>query len=586
MEYRGYDSAGIALLNQNGIEIHKAKGKLDVLEAHIQGNTPQGSVGIGHTRWATHGEPSDINAHPHTDMKGEIAVVHNGIIENYLKLKHWLISEGCEFITETDTEVAAHLLNYYDGGDMLQTIYKVMSVLQGSFALGIISSRNPDSLYCVRKDSPLILAKTSDASFFASDISALLEHSREVYLLEDMDVACLTKGDIVIRDGFGKVVRREAMRVDWSLEAAEKGGFEHFMLKEIHEEPKALRDTLNSHLSRDGDAISQDEMPVDADEARRLQKITILACGTACYAGMIGRMLFEKLARVSAEVDIASEFRYRDPIVSPGDLFIIVSQSGETLDSIAAMREAKRLGGRVVAITNVVGSSIAREADAVLYTWAGPEIAVASTKAYISQIAVLALMALDLARKRGLLTDAEVRAALEELKQIPRQIQSVLDQKEVVQRFAHQTFDYNSIFFMGRGLDYALAMEASLKLKEISYIHSEAYAAGELKHGTIALIEPGTQVVMMATQDALLEKTLNNIKEVKVRGAQVLAVVGEGVGGVAEEVEEVWYIPRTNPLFAPMVGIIPMQLYAYYVALEKGCDIDQPRNLAKSVTVE
>jgi glucosamine--fructose-6-phosphate aminotransferase (isomerizing) len=586
MEYRGYDSAGIALLNESGIEVHKAKGKLAVLEAAIQGSTPQGVIGIGHTRWATHGEPSDINAHPHTDVKGEVAVVHNGIIENYRKLKNWLISEGCEFITETDTEVVAQLLHYYDEGDMLKTIYTVMGKLQGSFALGIISSRDPDSLYCVRKDSPLILARTPDASFFASDISALLEHSREVYPLEDMDVARLTKDDIVVRDGFGKVVRRAVMRVDWSLEAAEKGGFEHFMLKEIHEEPKALRDTLNSHLSQNGTAISQTEMPIKEEEARRLQKITILACGTACYAGMIGRTLFEKLARVPVEVDIASEFHYRDPIVSPGDVFIVVSQSGETLDSMNAMREAKRLGGRVIAITNVVGSSIAREADAVLYTWAGPEIAVASTKAYVSQIAVLTLMALDLAQKRGLITEAEVGEALEELKRIPQQIQSVLDQKEVIQRFAHKTFDYSSIFFMGRGLDYALAMEASLKLKEISYIHSEAYAAGELKHGTIALIEQGTQVIMMATQNALIGKALNNIKEVKARGAQVLAVVSEGGDGAAEEADEVWYIPGTNPLFAPMAGIIPMQLYAYYVALEKGCDIDKPRNLAKSVTVE
>jgi glucosamine--fructose-6-phosphate aminotransferase (isomerizing) len=586
MEYRGYDSAGIALLNINGIEIHKAKGPLKALESQVKANMPQGLLGIGHTRWATHGEPSNLNSHPHTDVKGEIAVVHNGIIENYLKLKNWLLSEGCEFVSETDTEVVAHLLNYYDQGDLLRTIYMVLPKLQGSYALGILSSREPERLYCARKDSPLVLAKAGGASILASDISALLEHSRDIYLLDNMDVACLTRDDIVIRNGFGQTARRDILHVDWTIESAEKDGFEHFMLKEIHEEPNALRKTLNPHLDINGPSIRQDGMPISAEEARQLRKITILACGTAWHAGMIGRVLLEKLARVPVETDIASEFRYRDPIVSPGDLFIIVSQSGETADSIEAMREARKRGGRIIAVTNVVGSSLAREADAVLYTWAGPEIAVASTKAYTSQIMMLTLLALDIAQKRGLMTEETVKEALEQLQQIPDQVERVLARKEMIQRFANQTFDCKNIFFMGRSLDYALAMEASLKLKEISYIHSEAYAAGELKHGTIALIEPGTQVVMLATQEALLEKTLNNIKEVKVRGAQVLAVVTEGNEGVSDEVDEVWYIPKTHPLFAPMIAIIPMQLFAYYVALEKGCDIDKPRNLAKSVTVE
>lgn len=589
LEYRGYDSAGIAVYDGEKIEICKAKGRLQNLRERLEGHPCEGTMGIGHTRWATHGEPSDINSHPHTDMKGEIAIIHNGIIENYLQLKEWLLEQGCRFVSETDTEVIVHLLNHYYEGDILKTIYKVLPLLRGSFALGILCKNEPDALYCTRKDSPLVVGATDHGSFMASDIPAILEYSRDVYLMDDLDVAVLRRDGIQFYNAFADPIEKEVMHIDWTIKTAEKGGYEHFMLKEIHEQPTALRDTLLpliNHQEGEAPSLREDMMPLDADEVRKIEHISILACGTASHAGLIGKAMIEKYARIPVDVDIGSEYRYRDPIVQPNTLFIVISQSGETADTIAALRDAQQKGATVLAITNVVGSTISREADKVIYTWAGPEIAVASTKAYISQLMVLYVLMLDFCLKRGKMDAAQVSSVLSELLELPQKAQLILDQKDVVQKFAHQFFDREHAFYLGRGVDYSLAMEASLKLKEISYVHSEAYAAGELKHGTIALIEEGTLVVALATQDALFEKMLSNITEVKVRGAKVLALVNDGNHQIDNEVDYVWYLPPVSNMLAPMLAIIPMQLLAYYISLEKGCDIDKPRNLAKSVTVE
>lgn len=586
LEYRGYDSAGVAVLKDGKIQIRKAKGRLNFLKERLEEQPCEGTLGIGHTRWATHGEPSDINSHPHTDMKGDIAIVHNGIIENYLQLKNWLIDQGCVFVSDTDTEVVAHMLNHFYEGDMLQAIFKVLPQLQGSFALGIISQSDPDTLYCTRKDSPLVVGHTEHGNFIASDIPAILEYSRDVYLLDDLDVAVLHRDSIQFYGALGNAMEKEAMHIDWDIKVAEKGGYPHFMLKEIHEEPTALRDTLNPLIDSQKGCMRSEAMPLDEAYVKDIRHITIVACGTAYHAGIVAKYVYEKKLRIPVDVDIASEFRYRDPIVEPNSLFIIISQSGETADSIAAMREAQSRGAKVLAITNVVGSTISREADGVLNTWAGPEIAVASTKAYVSQLMALYALFLDLGHKRGVMDDAEVAAAIQELQAIPGKVQQILDDQTAIQQLAHKYFDRHSVFYLGRGLDYALAQEASLKLKEISYIHSEAYAAGELKHGTIALIEEGTLVVAMVTQDELMEKTISNINEVAVRGAKVLAVVNAGNTQLREEVDYVWHIPEVPNYLAPILTIVPMQLFAYYVALEKGCDIDKPRNLAKSVTVE
>ncbi len=589
LEYRGYDSAGIAVMENGQVAVRKAKGRLSQLGSLLDQKPVSGTAGIGHTRWATHGEPSDMNAHPHTDVKGHIAVVHNGIIENHDKLRRFLQSTGCHFVSQTDTEVVAHLINHLYQGDMLKTISQAIGMLEGSFALGILSFQEPDALFCVRKDSPLVIGIGEGEQFIASDIPALINHTRDVVLLEDKEIALLRRDGISLYDPYGRSKEYAVFHVDWDISAAEKGGYPHFMLKEIHEEPDALQKTLTAHADTESAQIREDGFPLTQEEAVDLKKITIVACGTAFHAAMMGKYMLEKLARLPVEADIASEFRYRDPILAPGEAFLAVSQSGETADTLAALREGRQKGAKILALTNVVGSSIAREAgkDDTLYTWAGPEIAVASTKAYITQVEMFALFALDLAMKRGTIEKEEQIKLLRALTGLPKKAQNLVEDKASIQRFADRHKDLKHVFFIGRGLDYALAMEASLKLKEVSYIFSEAYAAGELKHGTIALIEPGTLVVALLTQQALADKTLSNVREVKARGAKVLMVCAQSLAEKASsEADELWVVPDTEDMLMPLLAIIPLQLLAYYMAVERGCDVDKPRNLAKSVTVE
>ncbi|MCM8900302.1 glutamine--fructose-6-phosphate transaminase (isomerizing) [Caldicoprobacter algeriensis] len=584
LEYRGYDSAGVAVHNGHCINISKAKGRLTVLEQRIDPNQLQGTLGIGHTRWATHGEPSDINSHPHTNQSGEIAIVHNGIIENYMKLKDWLQKEGYVFVSETDTEVVAHLINYYYRGDLVEAVRNTLDKIEGSYALGVIAKDHPDCMVVARKDSPLVIGLGDGENYIASDIPAILKYTRRVYLLEDREIALVRRDAVEIIDQYGKKVQKEVFEVTWDVESAEKGGYQHFMIKEIHEEPKALRDTMTSRIV-DG-KVNLSDLNITREQLEKAGKIIIIACGTAYHAGVVGKYVIEKLARIPVDVEIASEFRYKYPLINEDNIVIIISQSGETADTLAAMRMCKKVGAKVIAITNVVGSTVSREADHVVYTWAGPEIAVASTKAYTTQLLCMYMMALDFADKMGRISADEYQRIIEEIKRLPGLAQEILDDKEIIQRCADETFNASSIFYMGRGLDYAVAMEGSLKLKEISYIHSEAYAAGELKHGTIALIEEGTPVVALATQKGLFEKTLSNIKEVKARGAFVIAVAMEGDTEIEKEADRVIYIPRVYDILAPVLVVIPLQLYAYYVAVAKGCDVDKPRNLAKSVTVE
>ena len=588
LEYRGYDSAGIAVMNNGQISLCKAKGRLKNLEERLSAHPLTGSIGIGHTRWATHGEPSDLNAHPHTDQRGDIAIVHNGIIENHEKLRAMLESKGCIFVSQTDTEVVVHLLNMLYEGDMLSAIYRAQAMLEGSYALAVLCAREPDKLYCTRKDSPLVVGVTDAAQYIASDIPALLAHTRDVLLLEDREVAVLTVDGAKVYDAFGHERAAKLMHVAWDVAAAEKGGYPHFMLKEIHEEPESLRKTFSAHVDVNTMTLREGAFPFTAEEARSLQRLTIVACGTAYHAGVIGKYAIEKLARLPVEVDVASEFRYRDPIMGEGDLFLAISQSGETADTLAAMREAAKLGARTMALTNVLGSSIAREAgDNVLYTYAGPEIAVASTKAYITQVEMMLLLAIDLAVKRGVMTDEAARALLTEMADIPAHADKVLQLEDAVKRFSDHHYDRRNVFYIGRGIDYALAMEASLKLKEVSYIFSEAYAAGELKHGTIALIEEGSLVVALLTQDALVDKSLSNIREVRSRGARTLVICPESLADRArKDADELWLIPDASPVLLPLLAVIPVQLLAYTMAVSRGCDVDMPRNLAKSVTVE
>lgn len=588
LEYRGYDSAGIAVYSNGAINIRKTKGKLENLRQALDNTEIRGTLGIGHTRWATHGEPSDINSHPHSNMDGDIALVHNGIIENYQALKSMLIEKGKAFVSQTDTEVIVHLLDYYYDGDMLTTLQRVLPLLQGSFALGIISARCPEKMYCARKDSPLVVGKTKHGTLIASDIPAILEYSRDVYLLENMEIAVMTKDEIEIYNQLGQKVKKEALHVDWDAKVAQKSGFPHFMLKEMHEEPTALHDTLmpNIDTSSGTPCIRSEQMPLEAEYVKSIKHIMIVACGTAYHAGLVGKNIIERYLRIPVTVDIASEFRYRDPIINKDDLVIVISQSGETADTIAAMREAKNKGARTLAICNVVGSTISREADYVVHTWAGPEIAVASTKAYVSQLISIYTLFIDLAQKRGVFDSAKVAQLLEELMTLPDKAKTILGSKTQIQKFAQENYNKKSVFYIGRGLDYALAQEASLKLKEISYIHSEALAAGELKHGTIALIEEGTLVIAFVTQEELQEKTISNITECRVRGAKILAVVMEGNNALDNEADFIWKLPRTMKEFAPVLAILPMQLLAYYTAVANGCDVDKPRNLAKSVTVE
>ena len=585
LDYRGYDSSGIAVCNDGKINMVKAKGRLKVVsEMTHDGATLPGTLGIGHTRWATHGEPSDVNAHPHMNKDGSIVVVHNGIIENYLKLKNRLIEKGYEFISDTDTEVVAHMLdNYYDGNP-LRTIAKVMHRMEGSYALGIIFNDHPDELYAVRKDSPLIVGKAEDGNLIASDVPAILKYTRDVYFIENEEIVKLTEDNIEFFNVDEEPIEKKSVKIDWDVHAAEKGGYEHFMLKEMYEQPKAIADTLSPRV-QDG-KIEIEELGMTDEDIRAIKKINIVACGSAYHAGLTGKYVMEGMARIPVEVDMASEFRYRDPIIEEGTLVVIISQSGETADSLAALREAKQKGAKVLGIVNVVGSSIAREADSVMYTWAGPEIAVATTKAYSCQLIALYLLAVKFARAKEKITDTQMAELIEDLKKIPDQVEMLLGNQEKIQKFANRYLAAKDVFFIGRGIDYAISMEGSLKLKEVSYIHSEAYAAGELKHGTISLVEEGTLVAAVLTQEDLYKKMISNMVEVRSRGAFVLAVTQEGNDEVTKASDYVIYIPNTNKYFTNSLAIIPLQLFGYYIAVGRGCDVDKPRNLAKSVTVE
>lgn len=585
LEYRGYDSAGMAVYDGTDVKMVKSKGRLKVLsEITHDGVMLPGTVGIGHTRWATHGSPSDINAHPHANQDESIIVVHNGIIENYLKLKKKLENKGYEFKSETDTEVIAHLLDYYYKGNPLETITKIMHRMEGSYALGIIFKEHPDELYAVRKDSPLIVGHADGGSIMASDVPAVLKYTRDVYFIENEEIVRMTASEMEFYSVDEEVIEKEATHIDWDANAAEKGGYEHFMLKEMYEQPKAVTDTFSPRIKKDQIVI--EELNMSEEEIKAIKKIVIVACGSANHTGMTSKYVFEGLARIPVEVDLASEFRYRDPIIEEGTLVIIVSQSGETADSLAALREAKKKGARVLGIVNVVGSSIAREADNVMYTWAGPEIAVATTKAYSSQLISLYLLAMKFAYVRGQMDQEELTSYIKDLEKLPVQIEMLLNNKDRIQRFANRYLAAKDVFFIGRGLDYAISMEGSLKLKEISYIHSEAYAAGELKHGTISLIEEGTLVAAVLTQEELYKKMISNMEEVRTRGAFVLAVTNEENVDVERVADYVIYIPKTNKYFANSLAIIPLQLFAYYISVGRGCDVDKPRNLAKSVTVE
>lgn len=586
LAYRGYDSAGVAVWSHGDIQIRKASGKLECLQKELAAHPVGGTLGIGHTRWATHGEPSFVNSHPHTDEKDDLAIVHNGIIENYFQLKQDLLQKGYEFKSQTDTEVIAQLLMYYNQGNVLDAIFKAMAALEGSFAVAVISRSKPDTIYCMCKESPLVIGHDGKAGYIASDIPAILQYTRDVYFMENYDVAIVSPEGLSFYDRLGNQIQKQPTHIEWDVESAQKGNFPHFMLKEIFEQPAALKKTLDQYIDVKTHTIKQEQMPYAKEQAIALHGLKIMSCGTAYHAGLVGKYIIEKLARIPVDVDIASEFRYRDPILKNGDNCIVVSQSGETADTIAAMLLAQQKGAPVTAICNAVGSKIAREADRVLYTYAGPEIAVASTKAYVTQLAVFYVLALDLAQKRGLLSESALSEAIDRLYEIPAHQQTILDTKEDIQYFASRVFDHKHVFFIGRGLDYALSMESALKLKEISYIHSEAYAAGELKHGTIALIENGSLVVAIATQPDLLEKMAINMEEVRVRGANVLAVVNGRHDSLCSICRHIWALPETDPLFAPLVSIVPLQLFAYYMAAQKGCDVDKPRNLAKSVTVE
>jgi glucosamine--fructose-6-phosphate aminotransferase (isomerizing) len=585
LEYRGYDSAGIAVLNNGELKVSKCKGRLANLEEKIKNEPVAGSLGIGHTRWATHGEPSDVNSHPHTNSKGTISVVHNGIIENYLSIKEWLIAKGYEFFSETDTEVIPNLVDYYYKGDLIDAVMKAVTKMEGSYAIGVVTTNEPDKLVAVRKDSPLIVGLGQDEYYIASDIPAVLNETRDVYFLNDKEFVVLTKDGVKLLTQDKEEIKKEVYHVTWNADAAEKGGYEHFMLKEIHEQPKAIKDTMTSRIVP-GKPIKLDDITITAEQIKNIQRIYIIACGTAYHAGVVGKYAIERLAKIPVEIDVASEFRYREPLVDDKTLLIAVSQSGETADTLAALRLAKEKGARVIAVTNVVGSSISREADDVLYTWAGPEIAVASTKAYTTQLIAMYIIALFFAQNKGTLSNDEIEAIKTEMLTLPEKTEEVLKTKDVVQKFASKNYMHKDMFFLGRGLDYAVAMEGSLKLKEISYIHSEAYAAGELKHGTIALIEPGTAVIALATQEDLYDKMVSNIREVTTRGAKVLGFAFEGHTEIEKTVDVARYIPKTLPVLAPVLSVIPLQLLAYFMATIKGCDVDKPRNLAKSVTVE
>ncbi|MCE5342961.1 MAG: glutamine--fructose-6-phosphate transaminase (isomerizing) [Eubacteriales bacterium] len=587
LSYRGYDSAGVAILDADGkVNVHKAKGRLENLTALLERSPLHGTSGIGHTRWATHGEPSDRNAHPHTDSAGGIAIAHNGIIENHEALRKHLQSQGCLFTSQTDTEVVAHLLSTLYKGDMKTTLLQAMEMIHGSYALAILCDAEPDKLFCARRESPLVIGAKDGAAYIASDIPAILAHTRDVVFLQDGEIAVLSKQGVAVYNRAGVLQSPAPYHVTWDLSSAEKGGYAHYMLKEIHEQPLALQSTFTPRNVDPGDYRW---LPVTAQEAKALRKITIVACGTAYHAGIFGKYVIERLSRIPVEADIASEYRYRDPIVGENELFIAISQSGETADTLAALREAKRHGAKVLAVCNVVGSTIAREVgDAhTLFTYAGPEIAVASTKAYMTQVEMMLLIALALGDMRGALPAEEAERLRGELAVLPAKAEQVLLTEKDLRRFADSMSQKRHVFFVGRGLDFALSLEAALKLKEVSYVFSEAYAAGELKHGPIALLQDGRLVVATITQPALLDKTLSNLREIKARGAMVLAVCREDLKDrVVGEVDELILIPAAEDLLAPLLAIIPLQLFAYCMAVARGCDVDKPRNLAKSVTVE
>ena len=591
LEYRGYDSAGVAVISAQGkLQVEKAVGRLKVLSEQIHGGADlEGCIGLGHTRWATHGAPNIINSHPHVSENGKFAVIHNGIIENYVEIKEFLIGQGIQFKSETDTEVVAQLLEFYynECHDFLEAVGRVLRRIEGAYALGMLCADCPDCIIAARKDAPLLLGYGKGCNFLASDVTAIIKHTRDVAYMEDGEVAVLTREGIEVYDALEQKVEKKHFTIDWEVSAAEKGGYQHFMLKEIMEQPEALRRAISPRI-KDGRVIF-DDLKLPVEKMREFTRIFIVACGSSYHVGMIGKYNLEHLLRRNVEVVLASEFRYSDPIVDDKSLVIVISQSGETLDTMAALREAKKRGGYILSIVNVVGSSIARESDDVLYTWAGPEIAVATTKAYSTQLAVLDMIGLAFGEALGTVKKEEYNEAVAELQKLPEKMEQFLASEscEAIPKYASQYFNHNSVFFIGRNLDYALGLEGSLKLKEISYIHSEAYASGELKHGTISLIEDGTLVIALGTYAPLFDKAMSNVVEVKARGADVLALATESHRGeMAKTVENVITIPDTAQMLLPSLGVVPLQLLAYYIALQRGCDIDKPRNLAKSVTVE
>ncbi|MFZ4452721.1 glutamine--fructose-6-phosphate transaminase (isomerizing) [Salibacterium aidingense] len=587
LEYRGYDSAGIAVHHGDSVQVNKSKGRLDELHQQLEPSPFSARMGIGHTRWATHGPPSDENSHPHTDTGQEFAIVHNGIIENYLEIKRELTEEGYTFSSQTDSEVISHLFHYLYEGNMTAAIQKVVQRLKGAYALGIVSKHEPDRLYAVREASPLIIGAGNEEALISSDIPAVLEHTRDIYILEDGEMAILTKDDItLLQTKTGEPLSREIFRVNWDVEQAEKNGYDHFMLKEIHEQPEALKKTMAGRLKQETKTVLFEELQWTRERVEQWDKITIVACGTAYHAGLIGKHVMEELTRTPVDVEVASEFRYRRPIVDEKTLVIVISQSGETADTLAALRQSQHLGANVLAITNVVGSSIAREADEVILTMAGPEIAVASTKAYTTQVLVFYLLGIYLADLKQKITADYRRHLLETVLDIPNKMEELLEYSEALRRYSESIKEASSVFFIGRSLDHAVVLEGSLKLKEISYIHSEAYAAGELKHGTLALIEEGTPMIALLTQEEVSEKMLGNIQEVKARGAHVLGVSKKGNMEMLEYVDEGCCIPDSLSLITPLLTVIPLQLISYYTSLALGNDVDKPRNLAKSVTVE
>ncbi len=586
LEYRGYDSTGIAICHDGSIKLDKAKGRLSVLrERTHEGADLPGHMGIGHTRWATHGEPNDVNAHPHLSHSGRVALVHNGIIENYTELRNMLLQKGYRFSSETDTEIVVQLIDSLYHGDPVHAVREAVNMLVGAFSLTIIFADYQDRIFAVRKDSPLILGVGENENFIASDIPALLTHTRDIIRLDEYEMAVVDAHGIVVFDRYGKRVEKTVQHITWDVGAAEKGGYAHFMIKEIMEEPEVIRSTVHPRIHTG--KIELELKSISDEDIRNFDRIYIIACGSAYHVGVVSKVYLEKLVCIPVTVSLASEFRYDDPIITAHTLTIVISQSGETIDTLLALREAKARGSRILSVVNVVGSSIANESEDVLYTWAGPEIAVATTKAYSTQLTVMYLIVLKFAELRGRLSGEEIKGYLRELEALPAQVEGLLtSQKQPLQKLASQCFNNQNVFFIGRNLDYALALEGSLKLKEISYIHSEAYAAGELKHGTISLIEPGTLVIALCTYKPLLDKMISNIREVKARGAEVIAVCQEGAADVAQVADHIIEIPRTDILTLPSLSIVPLQLFAYYMALSKGCDIDKPRNLAKSVTVE